>query len=101
MIYWGYVQDGVRNPCLPLMIRTEDPRSGFRQRAVEIQRISGGWSRLLQAEARLLKEGGKTAGFDGRRDNVSYVFLLVLRHGFSPSVTFGDSPLVRGGHGTA
>ena len=51
------------------MIRTEDPQSGFRQRRAGIRRIRAGWSRAASS-TRLLKEGVKTCGFDGRRDNV-------------------------------
>ena len=41
-----------------------------------------GWSRLRYiAKARLLKEGGKTAGFDGKRDNVPIGFMLFLWNG--------------------
>ncbi len=65
MIYCGYVQGGIRNPCLHLM------------------------GEVAAANAA-----------DGRRDNAPFEFLLVLRYGFSPSVGFADSPLVRGGRGT-
>ena len=41
-----------------------------------------GWSRLRYiAKARLLKEGVKTAGFDGKRDNVPIGFMLFLWNG--------------------